>query len=145
MEKDTMCSFGIRLHLNKAYPEISRGVDVTFRTKWQNRAHRNTVWTKCSNLKKLKLHSQLSLSWRSLFFCKCEFIDMIVDSIILQPDYCCRYHWGLCIKAAIRGEWKETKADVTAAVISVGNYLHAPQAITLNNIKYNGSQNDSRH
>ena len=32
-KKDTMCSFGIRLHLNKAYPEISRGVDVTFRTK----------------------------------------------------------------------------------------------------------------
>ena len=43
LEKDTMCSFGIRLHLNKAYPEISRGVDVTFTTKWQSQDQRNTA------------------------------------------------------------------------------------------------------
>ena len=57
LEKDTMCSFGIRLHLNKAYPEISRGVDVTFTTKWQNRAQRNTAYPNQTQ-ENLKSHSQ---------------------------------------------------------------------------------------
>ena len=137
LEKDTMCSFGIRLHLNKAYPEISRGVDVTFTTKWQNRAQRNTAHPNQTQDNWWKSLAQLAF----LAFLGCSVrLRGIFDFLDI---FCCCWqkaissiHWGLC-----NCRWIEAadKRGCHSRVISVGNYLHA--AITLNDINYNGSQN----
>ena len=71
LEKDTMSSFGIRLHLNKAYPEISRGVDVTFTTKWQSWDQRNTAYPNPRKLEVTLGIRRRSWAWHEfLKFCQ---------------------------------------------------------------------------